>query len=590
MLLEVTLVIVNRHDGHPSSGRFARYEPPALTLDALLEEPLLQGATVLQGRPADVSVAWTLPYSEVSLLQNNLAGVLIHVNPAMMDAVSADVLEGMRDREAAAVVFTSRPAEALEDPSLPSVPVPAGLPVLWIPASVTYWQLSVLVAQKVLAQSTHVLEYGVRVHAALSELLYRGAGLAAMTRQMSRLSGCPVFLLDTHLRVLAYESVSPLPVPDPSEVVRLLGEAIHAGELPPSETGLPSAGYVECRLESGLVGCVPCPIVLGGTTYGWLAIVEMVYPPQRHDLAQHLVIAEHGAAVTGSEMLRLRSVAEAEERARGDFVHALLHGRFQNASELNARATHHEFDPLGAHIVIVIHGTVSGSQSADLERQAAVARWIRDASWPGNSRTFTTTVGDLVVVVRELRPQQRGPHGRAVDDIAGQYLGELDRDLRARVGSQVRLAYGRPAVGAAGVKDSYREARLTLGVAAKLHLSRVCGYSQLRVLATLSALAETARGREFAAEVLAPLQRDDEASRDLEHVVMTYVHNGGNLSSTARDLQMHRNTVLYKISRAARLLAMDLRTPESQFTLWLAHRLELLAQIDQSLNEEMGFS
>ncbi|SON63789.1 hypothetical protein MSIMFI_05320 [Mycobacterium simulans] len=47
-----------------------------------------------------------------------------------------------------------------------------------------------------------------------------------------------------------------------------------------------------------------------------------------NDSARHRIVSEQATAVIGSEMLRQRSVDEAEERARGAFIQALVHGSF----------------------------------------------------------------------------------------------------------------------------------------------------------------------------------------------------------------------------------------------------------------------
>lgn len=59
-----------------------------------------------------------------------------------------------------------------------------------------------------------------------------------------------------------------------------------------------------------------------------------------HDCAQRRIVAAEGAVLVGSEMLRIRSMTEAEERTRGDFVVGLVHGGFEEASSCSrGRAT-----------------------------------------------------------------------------------------------------------------------------------------------------------------------------------------------------------------------------------------------------------
>jgi len=46
--------------------------------------------------------------------------------------------------------------------------------------------------------------------------------------------------------------------------------------------------------------------------------------------------------------------------------------------------------------------------------------------------------------------------------------------------------------------------------------------------------------------------------------------------------------VLYKIDKAAQLLGMDLRAADSQFTLWLAHQIETLSEVEAAVDLELN--
>lgn len=552
-----------------------------LTVAALLEEPLLRGAALLHplGGPALGAVTWALPLAQALVDKSSLDGVLVHLSAIESADLSSESAASLSRRGAVGLIVTSDGT-----PILPRH-LPDTLAIVRMTAAVSFHQLNRLVAEKVLSYQTHVLEYGMRVHRTMSELLYRGAGLAAMAGQLSRLSGCPVFLLDTHLSIVAYESLAPGAVPDPSEVQRLMTQTLSAGPTSNPSSAAHPAMKVELVLEQGPLTCVVAPILLGRTTYGWVVIVELQNPAPVHDLAQHRVIAEHGATIVGSEMLRLRSVFEAEERARGDFVHALLHARFSGPQELAGRAAHHHFNAEAAHGVLVAGGS-PGATPIGLEQQANLVRWARQSLCPDGRPTFATSIGDLLVLVHQLPSLTTTVDVRQQSEVLAQFAHELDRSLRARLGPTIRIAFGRPAPSAGGISSSYRDARIALGVSERLHLARVCGYSELRVFATLTELAGSPAGREFAFEVLGPLRKGSN-SDDLESVVLAYVEAGGNLNAAAREVQMHRNTVLYKLNRASRLLNMDLRVADSQFTLWLAHRLDLLGAIERSVGEEV---
>ncbi len=543
-----------------------------LTLRAVLDEPTLGDARCVGPDPDEDElrpVRWVLPLA--SALEPDMAdldGVIVHAGCQRLDRRAAAELHR---RGACAVVVT---------PETGAAAAAAGLVV--IESEVGFYRLNHLVAEKALAQRAHVLEYGMNVHKVLSEVLYRGMGLRAITSQLSKLSGSPTALLDVQLNVLTYESLLAPPTVDPTELLRLLREMIESGSLAREVEQDPQlTATLTLELPQGPAVCVVCPIMLGGTTYGWIVIMELQYPPPDHDLAQHRALLEHGVSIVGAEMLRLRSISEAEERARGDFTHALLHGRYTDPHELETRATFHDFDTRAAYGVIVVQGATDTGTSAGLERQANLVRWVRDQGRRG-PRTLAAVVGDLLCVVREVPEAERVRAGPDDTAALASFARHLNLELRARTSAQLRVAYGRPGPGASGVADSYREARVALALSSRLGLGPICGYSDLRVYAVLSELAGSSTGETFWSEILSPL-RSRATPDDLEEVVLAYIASGGNLNAVARSLNLHRNTVQYKLNRASQLLSMDLHQAEHRFTFWLASRLELLGKVQNQI-------
>ncbi|GAA4581097.1 helix-turn-helix domain-containing protein [Micromonospora coerulea] len=473
--------------------------------------------------------------------------------------------------------------------------------MIHVGAHVAFRQLSQLVAELVLARDTHVLRYGLTVHRSLVELLYRGAGLAALGHQMARLSGCSAAILDPQYRVLAFERsrdrvFEPAAVADAlreDESGRAAGNASGDGGQA-GTTGVhpeqpPAGPQVRALLIDGInATCVLNPILLSGRHDGWVVIVESADPPRPHDIAQHRVVVEPAATIVGTEMLRLRSIEQAEERARGDFVHALLHGRFSDQHELEARSAHYDF-PVGATYGVIVANGLSSAGSPDsptaLFQLAGFA--ARRGTLP-NVHTLPAPIGDVLAVIRQVEPAGHRDSPDAEERALADFARTLQAELERRTHREVAVAYGRCVGGASRIFDSYREARIALGIRNRLGVDQVCGFQDLRVFATLVELAESPQGRAFARDMLAPLRSSRAGGSDLEQAVIAYVASGGNLNAAARELHIHRNTMLYKLDRASRLLQLDLREAEHQFAVWLAHKLNLLAEtvtvVDRDLN------
>lgn len=554
--------------GHEDDGEAGQ---AGVSLGRLLQERLLRSAADATGRvPADRLVTWCLPWDEAVPGDSPLAGILVH---AQGGQVSPAGLRALEKRGAGALVV----AGPCEDPGA------CTLPVLRVSETVTFRDLSRLVGELALARETHVLRYGLSVHHSLVELLYRGAGLTALCFQMARLSDSAAAILDAQFRVLAFEP-GPVRGLDPDTVAEALCSTVTA----PADTDGQHTAQVLTRAAADKMSLtiVTSPILLAGRHDGWVTVIGTA-EPHPHDLSEHRVVAEQSATIVGTEMLRMRSIEQAEEKARGDFVQALLHGRFTAAREIEARAAHYDF-PVGSDYGVIVAGGLPGpggpgSQASPSQYAAAAAR-LTPAE---GARTLATMIGDVLAVIREVPAPSRPPGPETADHSLGEYAAILQKDLDRRAGRPVTVTWGRAVHGAGQIFDSYREARLALELCGRLGLQGARGFSGMRVFATLAGLADNDEARSFAADLLAPLRDQHTGVPDLEKSVMTYIQSGGNINATARTLHIHRNTMLYRLDRASRLLKLDLRDAEHQFSIWLASKLDLFFDTARTVDRDV---
>jgi sugar diacid utilization regulator len=546
----------------------------ALTLARLLQEPVLRRARIHTGRVGAVTrLEWVLPWAVAVHQKAPLTGVLVHAHAEDLDRDGATVTkatERVAARGAAALLVDGH------QPATDDAVAACQLPLVTMTDEVPFAVLNRLVADLTLARETHVLRYGLAVHRSLAELLYRGAELGALCSRMARMSQRPVAVFDSQGQLAALEQ--PQRCVEPADLARAFAEQGDTlGTREPPEELHPRT--VELRLGDREIACVVTPIVLGGRHDGWILLLEEDDDPHPHDLAEHRVLVEQAASIVGTEMLRLRSVQRAKEQARGDFLHGLLHGRFATTEDLSARAAHYEFPVRSWFGVLVASGMALPGDADNPARLHQIAVQAARLMPEKERHTQAAMVGDVLVVIREAA--RRGTMGTSESAVAaiGEYAAALHGYLSRRkdqAGRPVRVTYGRPVVGALAIPDSYREARMAHGLQHRLDMPPVCGYQDLRVHAVLEDVAASRTGRSFAADILAPLR--DPNVGDLESAVLTYVASGGNVNAASRDLHIHRNTMLYKLDRASRLLGMDLRQADNQFAVWLAHTLDLLAR------------
>lgn len=553
-----------------------------VTLARLLREPLLRSAKVGADQGGlEREVVWCLPLEHALTEPGRLTGILVYSQNPLVDDETMETLT--RRRAAALVIEGNVPGEEAR----PTV-CPAVLPVITVRAGLGLHKLSRLVAELTMARESRELRYGLVAHRALAEQFHRGVGIQALCRRLVELSGCSVALLDAQRKLLAFEAGQVIALPlDPSAVGRALREepgdellGDHADELRPK---------VGClRIGDTSRTCVSHPIVLAGRHDGWVIIIESHDEPGPEHLGEHAILVEQAGMIVGTEMLRQRSVDQAEERARGDFVHALLHGRFTTIRDLEVRAAHYSYPVDASYGVVVATGMAGNASGGSFMLLSQLAREASRLGVSPGVPTMATVLGGVVAVVRGIEAGPRSASKDEVNKALADYAAALEADFSRRVGHPVLVAFGRPVTGALAVTDSYREARIALGLRRQLKLQQPCGFSDLRVYAVLADLAASSEGTSFAKDLLAPLRESDETgSGDLQRAVLAYVESGGNLNAAARALHMHRNTMLYRLDRASRALNIDLRKAEHQFAIWLAHKIDILGEVTAAVDRDL---
>lgn len=550
--------------------------PVQPTLARILQERLLSGSEVLtDGSRLERPLSWCHALPDVREPNLDLSRVAVLVDPGELDAQRWSDL--MRS-DCVALLLRADPGVHLPFPARGDGP-----DIVRIPMSVSRRAVIELVATLHLAHQTHVLQYGQRVHSTLAGLLHRGAGLTALCSRLARLSGCSVAVLGTDLHLLAFDPGSGHL--DPHAVTAALKAGRQQMEAALTAADVPhGAGILDLEVREQPVTCLVATIELLEQRDGWVVLLDDGPEISDHDLAEHRAALEQAVTIMGTELLRIRGLERAEERARGNFVHALLHARFSTHVDLVARASHYDFDVTGRYGVVVAH---SGGLIAHSDSPAKLADMAREAAGlceGGGMQTLTAVVGDVIAVVRQVSPNKRGQPDPAAAELR-EYAGVLSRRLTERTQREVMVAFGRPASGAGAIAESYREARIALDLRQRLQVPDVCGFADLRVDSVLLELAQREEGREFADEFLDPLRAERDGS--LVEVARVYVESGGNLNAAARRLTVHRNTMLYKLDRITRLLQRDVREADTQFAVWLALRLTDLAETAKRVNRDL---
>ncbi|WP_377271966.1 helix-turn-helix domain-containing protein [Peterkaempfera sp. SMS 1(5)a] len=390
--------------------------------------------------------------------------------------------------------------------------------------------------------------------AALAELNTANAVIREHSAAMQRAEEAHDRLTDLVLRGGEVPAVA-------AAVASLLGGAISVHDLDgrplagPAAAGEWLTGAVADSRTSGRAvrrtGRWVCAVLAGQETLGSLVLhgrAELDDPDRR--------LFERAAVVTALLLLLRRSVAEAENRVRGELLSDLLTAPERDPAGLVMRGRRLGVDLMRPHVVLV-------AACADRGRLAGAA--VRHLF---GGRGVSAEHGDTVVLLLPADPSGDGPGAAA--------RAAADR-LARLTGLPVTVGAGGPAAGPAAVASAHAEAQRCLR--ALRVLGREGDGSAAAELGFLGVLLGDGHDVDgFVEAALGPLvEYDARRGTELVRTLRAYFDCGGSLTRAKDRLHVHVNTVVQRLDRVQALLGRDWNSPERALELQLALRLHLLS-------------
>jgi len=208
-----------------------------------------------------------------------------------------------------------------------STPAHSELPVIKLPVDASLRDIQRAALELIVNRQSYLVTRGAQIYQTLSRLLLEGVGLSdlahamSVAHAMSEQTGKSVLIQDKRLKPLA-EAVTPglsHVWPDVLNSLSLLSSLPESLRRDRRQAAL--GGSREQSLAGGLVRLVS-PIVSKGMARGFVTIIGLA---GELDALDGLVV-ENGAQACALEMAKAKAVSDAEKRAHGDFVDAVLTG------------------------------------------------------------------------------------------------------------------------------------------------------------------------------------------------------------------------------------------------------------------------
>ncbi|MGW1762188.1 helix-turn-helix domain-containing protein [Streptomyces mirabilis] len=369
------------------------------------------------------------------------------------------------------------------------------------------------------------------VHERLTAVALEGGGAAGLAQALAEILRGSVRVLDAADRPLAAAGDT---LPEPAGLVREMAEA-------------------RASRASAVHGasCVT-PIIAADEHLGSLLLVRGGLD------ASDVHAMERAAQAAALMLLSERSVAEAEQRLRGEILDDLLGTPHRDPEGLRRRASLVGLDLGREHVVLVARGEDRGGRRRITDAAGAYAKRLG-----GIAGEYS---GNTVV----LLPGTEEPGG-AARTLAGA--------LAAASGRPVTVGGEAAASGAAASAEAHRDAARCLEVLLALdRAGEGASRDDLGIHGILLGQAGREELARFVRRTIGPLlDHDQTRGSDLVRTGLTYFACDGSLARTATALYIHVNTLYQRIDRISALLGPQWRHGDRALQVHLALKTHIAA-------------
>lgn len=498
-----------------------------------------------------------------------------HISGGEIVILAADVLEIIDEnldlagaiRQLAqfgvAVIATTEPADA----PARSAADASSLPLLVLPRDVDLGLLERTAARTIAERRRDIQQHGQEEGRKFMELAIGGESLSELAEEVSQSSTRAVSMEGHDGRPLAFQ-------PDARD---------HLDERDAQSILAASQQNVQAWLRTVGSSSSAEPPVHGWTgPDGWTRLVAPVTGrsgllgsislliPKDAERPEDTILTSRAAAAAAVTMAQEQATAHVRREVELNVLDEMLDGALRSEVALvqQAQRLGHDLDQEFCAVIARLD-PAQGSPARSRE-----GRWI---ALEKGVRQFAENVAqpNMLWRVRNSAAEIVWPTKDAQDaeTLAASLRESLETELRhGQLPDVVSIGIGRPGQGIQGIRLSHQEARQALTLGRRLHGSgHVTDYDGLGIYRLVLAAEGLPELRVFQDESLGELNEYDRIhSSNLIQTLEAFFAANCSPKEAASILNVHRNTVLYRLDRIATITGQDLDDPEVRLRLHLA--------------------
>lgn len=418
---------------------------------------------------------------------------------------------------------------------------------------------------RILENRTEELSYALDTHHAFFNLILNGEGITEIVEKLAELIASPVVVLGPRLEIV---SLSSSQRPD----VSLLNECI-AHLRASGETA--EAGIYPIAAASGCANAMIQPIPTSQRRGYIIAFLKDKEANKLFSLA-----LEQAANVMGFELLKSQAVKDRARRFKIDFFTELVQGDIESEQEIVHRGKQYGLYPADSMICVICGRDSDGAEQEPVMDDGAVERKAReiDSLYHELEKEFGKLNADTVLFTLKnkfvaLVPSKAllgtGPDSKL--KLAQQLQGIESRLASSSQEHALSFGISVPVTRLADIPTAYKQAMDAYRLGRSHHKQRFVQFYHTKELMDLLKLIPSEDLKEFVEDTFEAWGGIDEGEqREWHKTLKVFYDTHCHIGETAKQLYIHRNTVLYRLNRIEQLTGAHVRNSADSLRIRMA--------------------
>ncbi|WP_147804167.1 PucR family transcriptional regulator [Alkalicoccus halolimnae] len=383
-------------------------------------------------------------------------------------------------------------------------------------------------------------------HEKLSGLLHQEGGLTLVMREMERTLACRISLMNARKELLYTRSGE-----NQEELTSLF--------IPDGERR-----FYTCENSRGGMWTL-YPVEAGHRCNGML-----VFDREMTESQPQALLVSHAANVISFELMKQQAVTQHDRMMKNAFFNDVLEGRFRTNAEISSRGSYYGVEEETMYLTAAAQLDTFSMEEGErmlYEKKAEVYDLLSELLPALLPSHILFMKGELFVILTGVHFM----HEEVEEDFI-KVLTDLQLACSERLNASLSFGIGNAAPQLTDLKRTWQESVEALHTGLQLYKTSFVQTSRTKGLKELISMTADQNRRSFVKYELYPLLHlaNEKERSILIQTLTAFLEENCHISNTAERLDIHRNTVLFRIHKCEELLAKDIKDPYTSLSLRMA--------------------